>query len=94
MYTHKLLVSQEAEQIGETCQKVPLVTQYIQQPIQSKERKGGEDRKKGLYGKKILKDLKTVWNINEFWLYNNCDKIKMYIKKDFVLRTPIKTQEN
>lgn len=59
MYTHKLLVSQEAEQIGETCQKVPLVTQYIQQPIQSKERKGGGDREKGLYGKKSIEGFKN-----------------------------------
>lgn len=63
MYTHKLLVSQEAEQIGETCKKVPLVTQYIQQPIQSKERRGEELRNYGFIWKK---NIKTIWNTNEF----------------------------
>lgn len=36
---------------------------------------------------KILKDLKrTVWKINEFCLYNKCDKIKNVIKLRFCLK--------
>lgn len=43
-------------------------------------KEGDEDREMGLYGNKYWRIYAR--NINEFWLYDNCDKIKMYTNKN------------
>lgn len=39
------------------------------------------------------KNIKTVWNTNEFCLYNNCDKTKLYIKLSFFYKNNKNTRE-
>lgn len=87
MYTHKLLVSQEAEQIGETCKKVPFGYTIYTTTHSIQRKKGRRIKILRIYMVKILKDLKrTVWKINEFCLYNKCEKIKNVIKFRFCLK--------
>lgn len=63
MYTHKLLVSQEAEQIGETCKKVPFGYTIYTTTHSIQRKKGRRIKKLWVYMEKnILKPYGTPMN--------------------------------